>query len=164
MIVVADTTPLISLMKIGHLGLLEQVFGDIQIPEAVFDELVENPRFAEESRQIRECTYIKVTSIEDLRTVDDLRISDGLDKGESEAIVLSEMLNADFLLMDEAKGRQVARQRGIHIMGTIGIILAGYNAQYLSQKEILKSIEILKKNGRHISDKLYQQLLEKISE
>jgi predicted nucleic acid-binding protein len=164
MIVVADTTPLISLMKVGHLGLLEQLFGDIQIPMAVFNELVGNPRFAEESRQIQDCTYIKVTSMEDLKTVDDLRISSGLDKGESEAIVLSEMLNANFLLMDEAKGRQVAKQRGIHIMGTIGIILAGYNAQYLSREEILRSIDILKKNGRHISDKLYGQLIEKISE
>ena len=33
MIVVADTTPLISLMKIGRLGLVEHLFGEVQIPE-----------------------------------------------------------------------------------------------------------------------------------
>ncbi len=33
MIVVSDTTPLITLMKIGHLDLLEKTFGEIQITE-----------------------------------------------------------------------------------------------------------------------------------
>lgn len=36
MIVISDTTPLITLMKIGHLDLLEKIFGEIQIPEAVY--------------------------------------------------------------------------------------------------------------------------------
>ena len=42
MIVVSDTTPLISLMKIGHLDLIHHLFGEIQIPNAVFQELVYN--------------------------------------------------------------------------------------------------------------------------
>ena len=33
MIVIADTTPLISLMKIGRLGLLKELFGMVYIPE-----------------------------------------------------------------------------------------------------------------------------------
>ncbi len=63
MIVVADTTPLISLMKVGHLNLVQQLFGEIQIPNAVYQELVYNTRFPEESRQIRECPFIKIESI-----------------------------------------------------------------------------------------------------
>jgi predicted nucleic acid-binding protein len=55
MIVISDTTPLISLMKIGQLDLVHRMFGEIQIPEAVFMELVSNRRFPEESGQIREC-------------------------------------------------------------------------------------------------------------
>ena len=42
MIVVSDTTPFISLMKIGHLDLIHHLFGEIQIPNAVFQELVYN--------------------------------------------------------------------------------------------------------------------------
>ena len=52
MIVIADTTPLISLMIIGHLDLLHKLFGEVQIPNAVYEELVYNTRFPEESRQI----------------------------------------------------------------------------------------------------------------
>lgn len=52
MIVVSDTTPLISLMKIGRLDLVKQLFGEIQIPEAVFHELISNRHFPEESKMI----------------------------------------------------------------------------------------------------------------
>ena len=88
MIIVADTTPLISLMKIGHLDLLEQLFGEVQIPEAVFDELVYNTNFPEESKLIQESNYIIRVSVKDTSAVDLLRRSSGLDAGESEAIIL----------------------------------------------------------------------------
>lgn len=39
MIVVSDTTPLISLMKADSLQLLEPLFKEVLIPEAVFAEL-----------------------------------------------------------------------------------------------------------------------------
>ena len=39
MIVVSDTTPLISLMKLSCLELLEPLFGEVIIPEGVYDEL-----------------------------------------------------------------------------------------------------------------------------
>ena len=38
MIVISDTTPLISLIKIGQLNLLNHLFGEVQIPSAVFEE------------------------------------------------------------------------------------------------------------------------------
>lgn len=164
MIIVADTTPLISLMKIGHLDLLEQLFGEVQIPEAVFDELVYNTNFPEESKLIQESNYIIRISVKDTSAVDLLRRSSGLDAGESEAIILSDSIGASLLLMDEVKGRQVAKQMGIPLMGTIGLLLVGYNEKLLTKQQILECIEIMKTSGRHISESLYQQLLAKISE
>lgn len=52
MIVVSDTTPLISLLKIDRIDLLERLFGEILIPQAVFDELTANERFRLEVDQI----------------------------------------------------------------------------------------------------------------
>ena len=66
--------------------------------------------------------------------------------------------------MDEVKGRQVAKQMGIPLMGTIGLLLVGYNEKLLTKQQILECIEIMKTSGRHISESLYQQLLAKISE
>ncbi len=54
MIVVSDTTPIIPLMKIGQLNLIEKLFGEIKIPKAVYTELISNPRFKEEAKQIFE--------------------------------------------------------------------------------------------------------------
>ncbi|MBQ6787417.1 MAG: hypothetical protein IJO85_06820 [Lachnospiraceae bacterium] len=69
MIVVSDTTPLISLMKIGQLELINKLFGEIQIPDAVFDELVLNPKFVSESKQIRESDFIHRVSVTDTKAV-----------------------------------------------------------------------------------------------
>ena len=162
MIVVSDTTPLISFMKIGQLDLIQRLFGEIQIPEAVFEELVSNNRFPEESRQIQESSFIKKVKVTDIKAVDLLRRSTALDAGESEAIILSDTVEADFLLMDEVKGRRVAQQMGIPLMGTIGMLMVAYNDGLLSKEEILSYIEILKMNGRHISNKLYEQLIYKL--
>ena len=162
MIVVSDTTPLISLMKIGRLSLIEQLFGEVQIPHAVYIELVSNADYKEEARQIQESPFIKRVVIEDEKAVDLLRRATGLDRGESEAIILSDVSRADLLLMDENKGRQVAKQMGLHLMGTVGMLRAAYEGKLLYYQEIQECIEILRENGRHISDKLFRQLLETI--
>jgi predicted nucleic acid-binding protein len=161
MIVISDTTPLISLMKIGQLDLINQLFGEIQVPEAVFKELTSNNRFQNECRQIEECPFINRVTVTDTKSVDLLRRSSGLDLGESEAIILSDYFNANYLLMDESKGRKVAQQMGIPIMGTIGMLMIAYNEHLLSKEEILNCINILKNSGRHISEQLYEQLIKK---
>lgn len=51
MIVISDTTPLITLMKIGHLNLLNKLFGEIHIPSAVYEELTSNPRYNTEATE-----------------------------------------------------------------------------------------------------------------
>lgn len=164
MIVISDATPLISLMKIGQLNLLNRLFGEVQIPSAVFEELVSNPRFPDERRQIRECSFIEVINVSDTYAVNLLRRSTGLDAGESEAIILSDSTPASLLLMDEAKGREVATQMGIQLMGTIGVLLIANNGNLLSRDQVLECIKTLKVTGRHISDKLYEQLIKKLSD
>ena len=52
MIVVSDTTPLISLLKIDRIELLEKLFGQVLIPQAVFDDLKVDYRFKPEGDQI----------------------------------------------------------------------------------------------------------------
>lgn len=164
MIVISDTTPLISLMKVGQLELVQKLFGEIQIPQAVFDELTSNKRFLDESRQIKECDYINTVAVDDENAVKLLRRSTGLDAGESEAIILSDLEKATYLLMDEVKGRIVAKQMGIKIIGTVGLLMIAHSEGLLDKNEIMECVDILKNTGRHISNKLYEQLIEAIDE
>ena len=45
-----------------------------------------------------------------------------LGAGEREALALVEELHADLVLIDEDKGRQIARSRGLQVTGTLGVL------------------------------------------
>lgn len=69
MIVVSDTTPLISLLKISRLDLLEKLFGEVLIPSTVFNELTTDERFQLEANQIRQEKFIVVKEVNNLESV-----------------------------------------------------------------------------------------------
>ena len=164
MIVVSDTTPLISLLKINRLDLLKKLFGDVLIPQAVFDELTDDERFRLEADQIREKKFIVVNPVNNPESTNILKRATGLDQGESEAIVLTDELKADLLLMDEAKGRNISAQMGLRIMGTIGILMAAYEEDELSSDEVRGCIAGLQHAGRHIGQRHYQMLLSRLKD
>lgn len=162
MIVISDTTPIISLLKIGRLELLEELFEKVFIPDAVYMELTADKRFTEEAGAVSEAPYIKTVPVSNPGAVRILRMATGLDQGESEAIVLTDELKADILLMDEAKGRAISGQMGIAIMGTIGLLISAYEDSLLTSDEVQKCIDDLQRSGRHIGKKHYQKLLDRL--
>ena len=101
MIIISDTTPLISLLKIGRLELLKHLFGEIQIPYSVYRELTLNDKFKQEAIEILQSEFIQKVDVRDKKSVVLLRRATGLDEGESEAIILSDEMKADILLMDD---------------------------------------------------------------
>jgi len=135
MIIVSDTTPIISLLKIDKLDLLKKLFGEVLIPNAVYDELITDKRFSAEAEAVIHVSYIKHISVSNPDATRILRLATGLDQGESEAIVLTDELKADVLLMDEAKGRTVSKQMGITVMGTIGLLISAYEDHLITSDE-----------------------------
>ena len=107
MIVVSDTTPLITLMKIDKLELLEKLFGEVFIPRAVFRELTANEKFADEARKIESAAFFKVRKIADKKSLDIVHKISGLDLGESEAIVLAQELDSDLILIEDRKSTRL---------------------------------------------------------
>ena len=162
MIVVSDTTPLVTLMKADRLDILHSLFGEVLIPEAVFSELTANETFKEEADLIRKSAYIRVVKVQDESKVSFLQRATGLDLGESEAIIYADEAKADLLLMDEMAGRRVAQNMKLPITGSIGILIRAYQAGIITAAETDDAFERLRGSNRHIGEKLIQKALELI--
>lgn len=156
MIVVADSTPLISLMKAGQLSVLEALYGEVLIPQAVYTELTSNAKCAAESEWIRTSSFLRLVFVQDQGAARQLRSATGLDAGESEAIVCAKENQADVVLMDEAAGRETARLMGLHIQGTIGVLLRAFDQKVLTADEADAAFRKLRENRRHISESIYR--------
>ena len=154
MIVVSDTTPLITLMKAQQLQLLHILFGEVRVPNAVYQELTSNLSFQSEIDLIKSSKFIKIVSVQDQDTVSLIGRATGLDRGESEAIVYADKQKADILLIDEAAGRKVAMNMGLNISGSLGILIKAYQRNVLSHDQFLKAINDIRSSNRHISEKL----------
>lgn len=59
MIVVSDTTPLLTLFKIGRIDVLNKLYNSVHIPFAVFEELTRNTEYPEEAEYFRNCPFCK---------------------------------------------------------------------------------------------------------
>lgn len=152
MIVVSDTTPLIALLKARRLELVKQLFNEVLIPSAVFEELTRNARYEEEARTIEESDYIGVVDVLDTEYVQTIQELTGLDRGESEAIACAKERHADFLLMDEENGRRVARNAKIRIMGSAGILANACISGYITKDDVDDAIERMREENIYFSD------------
>ncbi len=66
MIVVSDTTPLIGLASIDRLELLHTLFGEVNIPQAVFDETVTFGREGSKAKQeVSNADWIHIIKVKD---------------------------------------------------------------------------------------------------
>ncbi len=117
--VVSNTSPLRYLRCIGEQDLLKRLFAKILIPKAVFQELThENAPEIVRNFMQSSPAWIEVHDVGDVL---DCSLHH-LDTGEKEAILLAEQMQADILLIDEKKGRFTAMDRGLTVVGTLGIL------------------------------------------
>lgn len=128
MIVVSDTSPISNLLQIGDLDLLRLLFAEIIIPNDVFLEICE---IKEQAEVITNQDWIKAAQISDSALKD--KLLKELDKGEAEAIVLAIELNADYLLMDETKGRTIAESYNLKVVGILGVLLQAKEKGFISE-------------------------------
>lgn len=121
MIVVADSSPLIALARIGRLELLRSVLGSVLLPAAVWTELVQMGIGRPGAGAVMTADWIGRREIVDVGLATLLRRD--LGTGESEAIVLAREVGADLLLMDERMGRAAATRLGLRVTGLVGVLI-----------------------------------------
>ncbi|MFB2934822.1 DUF3368 domain-containing protein [Aerosakkonemataceae cyanobacterium BLCC-F154] len=155
MIVIADTTPLSELAKVGQMNLLRDVFGQVILPEEVYQEVTTGTHPA--AIEVPLAKWIQVRSISDSQKLLELRITTKLGLGECAAIILAQELNADRLLLDDFPARRVAESRNLPVTGTVGtLILAKQQGLIPNVKDVLDALIM---QGKRISQALYKEVL-----
>ena len=121
MILVIDASCLITLAKIGRLKLLHELAEQVVVPDAVYNEVVGRGAGRPGHAEVAEASWISRRTVRDHTVVDGLAIE--LGHGESEAIVLARELKADFVIIDDARARQIAELEGVRGIGLLGLLL-----------------------------------------
>lgn len=157
MIIVSNTTPIISLASIGKLSVIEDLFKEIIIPEAVYSEIK-----AKESFGFKEVDskFIKVNRILGIKYRD--LLLNQLDVGESETIILATEIKADVVIIDDNLAYKIAKNAGLNVIRTLSILLAAKNKGIIS--EIKPLLDEMISKGRWYSNRVYENFLTKIGE
>ena len=145
---VTDASPLIALDRVGRLGLVPAVLGAVAAPPAVIREFGHRPDWLEERAPVN------------LPLVRALRGQ--LDEGEAEALALAVDLGARAVLLDEKKGRRVATDLGVPVLGTAGLLLRAKRAGELPA--VRPVLDALADDGFRLAPSLYEGVVERAGE
>ncbi|MBI4312609.1 MAG: DUF3368 domain-containing protein [Chloroflexi bacterium] len=148
--IVADAGPLIALARVGQLGLLRQVAVEVAIPDAVYRELMTEVPGRPGSAELAQAAWLlRRQSTQPLPAPE-------LHEGEREAIALARHLRLP-LLIDEKRGRRLARRLHLQVFGTLGL-LAEAKRQGVVQ-EVRPVVEGLIASGYWIAPKTVSEFL-----
>ncbi len=151
MIVVADASPFVVLVAIGHVDVLPTLFKEILIPPEVASELASPRRPAEVRAFISPPPlWLRILAPSSIEAIP------GLDPGETSAIALAAEVQAGRLIIDEYRGRKAAAERGLRVVGTVGVLEL---AAEMGLIDIKQAFERVKQTDFWITHKLLDERL-----
>ncbi|MHA1672706.1 MAG: hypothetical protein ACTSYI_03680 [Promethearchaeota archaeon] len=144
----SNSSPLILLAKIKQLDLLFLIFDKIFIPPEVFQEVVVKgkrngqidaylveEKLNEGKIEIKEYDMTKIKF--------PLMKNKNLHPGELDAIRLALSMPEDVILLDDEEARLVARDLGLKVKGTLGLLIDFKKLKIIDQKQALKILHQL---------------------
>ena len=153
MILVADCSALVALATCDALSLLDQLFGTVIVPEAVYREAVVGNK--PEAEHLRVYLDGRVRALDPQR----LMLLDGFsDPGETEAMLLYRQLQADYLLINDRRGRRMARINNIQVIGSLGVLLGAKRAGLI--EAVKPFVQRLAESDLYLSEALISTVLE----
>ncbi len=153
-IIVVNSTPLISLGNIDALWILKDLYNEIVIPEAVFNEVQKKSDSA--AALIFSESWIKVQAITEIK--ERKMYLAKLHAGEVEVMILAQEINADFVIIDDNAAKKTAQFLGINVVGTMGILLKAKECGLISH--VRTYIDKLIENDFYISPVVVDMVLE----
>ena len=151
MVIISDASPIIALHNINELHLLKGVYQELTITDIVKQE-VEIPLPA----------WIRVVVNYDKALFESLSLQ--VDEGEASAIALAKLTPDSTLIIDERRGRRIARELGIDIIGVLGVIVKAKKMEIIDLHEGIEMIEKLSDQGFRISPRVLSIVRRKLEE
>jgi uncharacterized protein len=154
--IVSNTSPISNLAKVGQLELIQQLYGMILIPTAVYEELLDERAGETVITAVQSAIWLGIQPVQNQELVSELR--NRVNLGEAEAIALAVEVEASRLLIDERLGRQAATDLGLKITGVLGILLSAKRQNLImAVKPIMDDLMI--QASFRISSQLYSDVL-----
>lgn len=150
---VINSTPLISLAIIDRLSLLDEIFEEVYIPNAVFKETTRKGK--RKAQVIEAWGKDRRADVVDIKAKTALELT--IDEGEAEVIVLAQEKDIDLVIIDEDRARKIAKLNNLNVTGTIGILLDAKKQEKISQ--LKPFLDKLVTEGIYISEHLYDNAL-----
>ena len=157
MIVFSDTTPLIALSSIQRLDLLRQLFQRVHVVREVVEECMAGGSIV--VPDLRQLDWIEV--VESTAIVHPSVLLE-LDKGEKHTIDMASKLNADWVVLDEKIGRNMAEYLGLRVTGTLGVLLRAKQQGLIPS--FLESVTAMQAQGIYYHPSLVRKLATRTSE
>lgn len=153
MILIADASALIALSICNSLSLLDAIFGTVLVPEAVYLEVTSTDK--PQAERLRHYLQDKVRPVNMQNYV---YLNAFADAGETAAMLLYKELPADYLLIDDKRGRKVAAINQIKTIGSLGVLLQAKRAGLIPH--IAPLLSQIDASPVYISQSLIQTVLE----
>jgi predicted nucleic acid-binding protein len=135
-----DSGPLIALGKLNRLDLLAELYGEVRIPRAVYDEVVTQglARGASEALTIRLFWQHQKWPVIDVSadTSSSYVPAVVLGAGETVVLALAQALSDPLVLLDDEVARTEARRLGLRVRGTLGVLVHAHRQSLLSFAEV----------------------------
>ena len=160
MIVISDTSCIGYLIIIDKIFLLRDNFSKIFVPQIVHKEILQLSEKYDLSKYLHS-DWISINSITNTNLYNELLKK--VDEGESEAIVLSQEIHADLLLIDERKGTEIARSFGIRTIGLLGVLLLSKKKKLIPLVQPILD-ELIANTTFRITKNLYTTVLKQANE
>ena len=156
---VANTGPVIALASIDRLDILRTFFISVQIPQAVYDEIMQGGSRFTGLAAYRRANWIAMVP----DTALDPLLSTVLDKGEAAIVTLARASSAAVVLIDESKARKIARTiYGLRVIGNARVLLEAKRHGMLDN--VVAALQAMREYGYWIHDAIVQYALREAGE
>ena len=158
--VVLNSSVIIALSTLGYFNKLKQIFKEILIAKAVYEEICIKGRGLIGERELLEAVKNNIIIVKDVKNrllVNALL--DPLAMGEAETITLASEERADYTVIDDKLARRRAKSMKLNVIGTLRILRLMYDAKFIDKHELINALEKLKETGFRISEDIISRVL-----